>query len=199
MHPTQMVIELTQLHYNAIVQWKEQPILLTRDGFFKLVEENHAFNYQLWHEEDKARRDDMGFEFVYLAKRRIDHFNQQRNNRMEMMDEWLHQQLNPADPTQSHCPIHSETPGMIIDRLSILSLKQYHMALQTTRPDVDNTHRQTCQQKLMRIDAQRKQLSTCLQIFLQDIVNQTRTFNVYHQLKMYNDKTLNPELYGTPP
>ncbi len=195
MTPNEMIRQINTFHPEAIAQWKTHPITFEQIGFLKLVEHNHAFNYQLWHEEDKARRDDMGFEFVYLAKRKIDHFNQQRNNYMEQMDQWLLEQLNPAEPALNQCPIHSETPGMMIDRLSILSLKQYHMALQTIRTDVDANHLNTCQQKLGLIEKQRSQLSACLQQFLDEITTQKRTFILYHQLKMYNDKTLNPELY----
>lgn len=196
MNPEQLVIEIEALHRNTIIDWKKNPIQLKYVDFLKHVEENHAFNYQLWHEEDKARREDMGFEFVYQAKRHIDHFNQQRNNMMERMDQWLHTHLQPADPDVIPCPVHSETPGMIIDRLSILTLKHYHMALQTLREDVDETHRQHCRDKLTLIDNQRNQLLSCLQVFLQEILDKTRTFKLYHQLKMYNDKRLNPELYA---
>lgn len=196
MNPEQTMNEIGTLHHEAIIRWKQDGVQLHQTGFLKHVEDNHAFNYQLWHEEDKARREDMGFEFVYRAKRNIDHFNQQRNNCMEEMDQWLHVHLDPVDPAIIPCPVHSETPGMIIDRLSILSLKQYHMALQTTRHDVDEDHRQRCQDKLVLIDSQRCQLLQCLQGFLQDILDKQRTFKRYHQLKMYNDKQLNPELYA---
>lgn len=196
MNPEQLVIEIEALHRNTIIDWKKNPIQLKYVDFLKHVEENHAFNYQLWHEEDKARREDMGFEFVYQAKRHIDHFNQQRNNMMERMDQWLHTHLQPADPAVIPCPVHSETPGMIIDRLSILTLKHYHMALQTLREDVDEAHRQHCRDKLTLIDNQRNQLLSCLQVFLQEVLDKTRTFKLYHQLKMYNDKRLNPELYA---
>lgn len=196
MNPEQLIIEIDALHRNSIIDWKKNAIQLKQVDFLKYVEENHAFNYQLWHEEDKARREDMGFEFVYHAKRNIDHFNQQRNNYMEHMDKWLQVHLQPIDPTTSPCPVHSETPGMIIDRLSILTLKHYHMALQTVREDVDDTHRQNCRDKLTLIENQRNQLLSCLQIFLQEILDKTRTYRLYHQLKMYNDKRLNPELYA---
>src|SRR6187401_619449 len=122
---------ITSLHRQSIPQWKKTGVQLQQKDFYQLVEENHAFNYQLWHAEDRARREDMNFEFVYLAKREIDFCNQQRNNRMEAMDEWLYATLQPANHNQ--CPVNSESPGMIIDRLSILSLKSYHMALQTER------------------------------------------------------------------
>ena len=185
--------KITALQEDCLHLWKKDGVILNQTDFFRLVEENHAFNYQLWHAEDRARRDDMGFEFVYHAKREIDHCNQQRNNRMEAMDECLYNQLNPAKPTTS--PVHSETPGMMIDRLSILSLKAYHMALQVEREDVDTAHQQRCLSKLTTLNEQKKQLETCLHELLRDVANKTRTFRIYHQFKMYNDPTLNPQLY----
>ncbi|WP_298624313.1 DUF4254 domain-containing protein [uncultured Legionella sp.] len=184
---------ITDIHKNCIILWKASGIEYRHEQFFQLVEENHAFNYQLWHAEDRARRDDMGFEFVYQAKREIDSCNQQRNNRMEAMDEWLFRLLQPANP--SLCPVNSESPGMIIDRLSILSLKSYHMTLQTERTDVSEEHNKNCAQKLAVIHQQLDQLKLCLGQLLDEVGEKTRTFRVYHQFKMYNDPTLNPELY----
>lgn len=187
--------EITQLQDDAIVQWKKNGIQLTQQDILGLIEQNHACNYQLWLAEDRARRDDKGHEFVYLAKREIDDCNQRRNNFMEAIDAWFFKQLKPASP--SHCPVHSETPGMMIDRLSILALKAYHMGLQIERLEVSPEHRQTCQQKLEVIIQQRQQLRSCLDQLLDEIRHQTRTFRVYHQFKMYNDPMLNPELYRT--
>ena len=186
-------LAITTLHKERIIYWKSNGLVYEYQGFLQLVEQNHAFNYQLWHAEDKARREDMGFEWVYKAKREIDHFNQQRNNRMEAMDEFLFHALKPESPGQ--CPVNSESPGMIIDRLSILSLKAYHMALQTTREEVDEPHRAACRAKLEVIHQQREQLSLCLGALINDVLAKTRTFRVYHQFKMYNDPTVNPELY----
>jgi len=184
---------IISLHSKCITQWKSNGVALLHQGLYQLVEENHAFNYQLWHAEDRARRDDMGYEFVYQAKREIDSCNQQRNNRMEAMDEWLFNLLQPEKPTQ--CPVNSESPGMIIDRLSILSLKSYHMAIQTERHDVNEEHRTTCRDKLETICQQLEQLALCLKQLLDEVQTKKRTFRVYHQFKMYNDPSLNPELY----
>ncbi len=189
------VADITTLHHDCIINWKKTGIESQQQGFLMVVEDNHAFNYKLWHAEDRARREDMGFEFVYQAKREIDHCNQQRNNRMEAMDEWLFNALQPALPTT--CPVHSETPGMMIDRLSILALKAYHMALQVERIDVELLHKKSCLIKLNTIEQQQQQLQGCLHQLLEAVANKTRTFRVYHQLKMYNDPTLNPELYLT--
>lgn len=187
-------LTITALHSQCIVQWKAAGVTFQYKDFLQFVEENHAFNFQLWHAEDRARRDDMGYEFVYHAKREIDSCNQQRNNRMEAMDEWLFKKLNPA--SSEHCPVHSESPGMIIDRLSILSLKAYHMALQAERQDVNEEHRNTCAAKLQIIHQQLGQLTLCLEQLFHEIQNKSRTFRIYHQFKMYNDPSLNPELYS---
>ena len=187
------VNNIANLHRECIINWKKDGVHLNQAYFYRLVEENHAFNFQLWHAEDRARRDDMGHELVYHAKREIDHCNQQRNNRMESMDEWIFSHLQPASHT--HCPVHSETPGMMIDRLSIMSLKVYHMALQVEREDVNEDHRQKCLIKLNTIEEQQNQLLQCLDVLLVEVQQQTRTFRVYHQFKMYNDPSLNPELY----
>jgi hypothetical protein len=188
-----LVNDIDSLHRECIINWKKNGMKLQQNDFLKLVEENHAFNYQLWHAEDRARRDDLGHEMVYLAKREIDHCNQQRNNRMESMDEWLFTTLKPASHT--HCVVHSETPGMMIDRLSIMALKNWHMAQQTVREDADQEHRQRCLHKLHVIREQQQQLMFGLKQLLHEIVEGTRTFRMYHQFKMYNDVSLNPELY----
>lgn len=190
---TDLPSQITTLHEHATLLWKQSGVTLREKGFLRLAEENHSFNYQLWHAEDRARRDDKGYEFVYHAKREIDHCNQQRNNRMEEMDVWLYKTLSPSPHTD--CTVHSETPGMMIDRLSILALKAYHMALQTKRADVEPAHRDTCENKLAIIHEQQQQLTVCLSQLLEQIMNKTRTFRVYRQLKMYNDPALNPELY----
>ncbi|KTD76528.1 DUF4254 domain-containing protein [Legionella waltersii] len=184
---------ITDLHKQSIVHWKAQGVTYQKEAFLRLVEENHAFNFKLWHAEDRARREDMGFEFVYHAKREIDACNQQRNNRMEAMDEWLYMSLKPASP--ANCPVNSESPGMIIDRLSILSLKSYHMELQANRTEASDEHRANCAMKLEVIYQQLNQLSLCLKQLFDDVRTETRTFRVYHQFKMYNDPNLNPELY----
>lgn len=164
-------------------------------GFPALVAENHLRNFQLWHEEDVARRDDLGPERIRQAKRVIDRNNQERNNFIEKMDEGLVTALQPA-PASGTCPQNSETPGMIIDRLSILALKEYHMREETGRTDVGEEHRQNCTAKLNRIRVQRADLVHCLGELLVAVSSKTRTFGVYYQFKMYNDPALNPQLYG---
>lgn len=184
--------DIIELHKNRTELWHQQDIKITSSGFLRFVEENHQFNFMLWHEEDKARRDDMGFEYVYNAKRIVDRCNQQRNDRMEQMDTWVWENYKPL---QDDCQVNSETPGMMIDRLSILALKEFHMREQVEREDASYDHRLQCEHKLNVIHMQLSQLKQCLAELLTDITNHARTFRVYYQFKMYNDPNLNPQLY----
>jgi len=184
--------EITAMQDERTAAWHEREPAIAGEGLLTLAEENHWRNFALWHEEDKARRDDMGADFVYRAKRAIDGYNQQRNNFIEKMDEMLFAALGPfADGL----PMNSETPGMIIDRLSILSLKRFHMWEETVRTDADADHVAACRHKLAEIERQRADLSDALDALLADARRGARGFRVYYQFKMYNDPALNPQLY----
>ncbi|HXE42037.1 MAG TPA: DUF4254 domain-containing protein, partial [Candidatus Baltobacteraceae bacterium] len=125
-----MVDELVEHHVEWTIRWHEAATTPTTEIFWDAAERNHRMNFDLWHAEDIARRDDLGLESIRDAKRTIDRCNQSRNDAIEQMDVWLMQQLPPANPAS---PLHSETPSMILDRLSILSLKIYHMKIEANR------------------------------------------------------------------
>jgi hypothetical protein len=186
--------QIASLQTRLTALWHEIEPCAGSEGFDHLVQQNHYFNFMLWHEEDIARRDDLGSERVHQAKRAIDHYNQQRNNFIEEMDKVLVADLQPAE---SGCPKNSETPGMIIDRLSILALKEFHMREETQRADATDEHRGKCAEKLARITLQRSDLTQSLTELIDAIIVRTRSFAVYYQFKMYNDPALNPQLYGS--
>ncbi len=91
---------------------------------------------------------------------------------------------------------NSETIGAIVDRLSILSLKIFHMSLQTNRADATKIHRDTCVEKLKILKSQRYDLSVCLDDLVSDCIKGLRFFRQYKQFKMYNDPNLNPQIYS---
>jgi hypothetical protein len=84
----------------------------------------------------------------------------------------------------------------MIDRLSILALKIFHMRKQTRRPDASTAHIDTCRAKLQRLTAQRNDLACCLDQLLNEAQSGHAYFKVYRQFKMYNDPNLNPYLYA---
>jgi len=182
---------ITALQAELTDRWHHSQPTADGDEFLAIVVRNHLENFSLWHEEDIARCDHLGAERIRLAKRTIDGHNQRRNDLIEVMDRHI---VNSMKPPEAGCPFNSETPGMMIDRLSILALKQYHMQEEVDRTDASEEHRTKCNAKLKVICQQIQDLSTALTELFSEIQNGNRSFRVYFQFKMYNDTELNPEL-----
>ena len=185
------VSKITALQRSCTELWHRETPAASGEEFLDVVRRNHLENFSLWHEEDIARCDHLGAEWIRQAKRTIDFHNQRRNDLIEQMDRLLVADLRPRE---SGCPFNSETPGMMIDRLSILALKEYHMREETERSDASEEHRAACHRKLEVIQRQIQDLSTALTELLDEVRAGTRSFRVYFQFKMYNDTELNPEL-----
>lgn len=155
------------------------------------IARNHEHNMRLWAEEDLARRRQVTDAEIVANKRNIDVLNQARNDAIERIDDLLLSALGPiAQDTRSR--LNSETAGAMIDRLSIASLKRYHMAQQVLRTDVDRLHRDACQARLLRLEEQTTDLLACLETLLEDCAAGRARFKIYRQFKMYNDASLNP-------
>ena len=152
-------------------------------------------NYLLWHEEDKARRTDVDDSMIASVKRAIDGYNQQRNDLIEKLDEAILAEVTAIAPVSDAEAINSETPGSIVDRISITSLKIYHMDEDSRRDDIDEEHRQRSQHRLAVLKLQRFDLYSALQQLLADYQAGRKRMKLYRQFKMYNDPTLNPEVY----
>jgi hypothetical protein len=168
------------------------------DGAWQWIEANHRFNNLLWDEEDQARRRDVPDSAIAANKRAIDGYNQKRNDAIERIDEALLARLAGVVPAPDAWH-SSETAGSMIDRLSILALKMFHMRAQTERTDATPSHIATCTGKLERLALQRADLGRCLDTLLARAAGGTAFWRIYRQFKMYNDPTLNPWLYRQPP
>lgn len=167
---------------------------LAASGIWQWIAANHRYNTLLWNEEDKARRTDVEAAEIAASKRLIDQYNQQRNDAIEALDEAILTELSNVR-LATHARLNSETAGSMIDRLSILALKIFHMREQTVRTDASPSHIETCQKKLERLINQRQDLASCFDNLLAEAAQGRAYFKVYRQFKMYNDPTLNPYLY----
>ncbi len=163
------------------------------DALAAAIADNHQWNELLWRTEDQARRADVPDRHIVRAKRAIDRYNQRRNDAVERIDDALLSEFAGL-PCRPDARLHSETAGAMIDRLSILSLKIFHMQVQSTRHDASAEHLSDCGAKLQRLQAQRHDLADCLGQLLRDIESGDAYFKPYRQFKMYNDPNLNPWL-----
>ncbi|KPM49137.1 DUF4254 domain-containing protein [Jiulongibacter sediminis] len=147
-----------------------------------------------WHLEDIIRRDDISTEEFVLTKRKIDASNQNRTDKVEDIDELFYKVFSEVDRSEN-ARMNSETPGWLLDRLSILELKIYHFMEQAERKDADTEHRDKAAAKLEVLLQQENDLSICFNELMLDLSRGDKYMKMYKQMKMYNDPSLNPELY----
>ena len=147
-----------------------------------------------WTYEDIIRDPNINPENALVLKRKIDVSNQERTDIVENIDSYFLEKYKNVQ-VKLHAKINSESPAWAIDRLSILTLKIYHMKLEANRKDASEEHRNSCSEKLNILLQQREDLSVAIDDLLYDIANGNKYMKVYKQMKMYNDSKLNPILY----
>ena len=190
------VNSILKLQDDMVVRWHDREEDRPHEGIYGIICEQHSFNFKLWHQEDIARSPELPDGRIAQVKRTIDGLNQQRNDWIEKIDEWILANLSErrisAQPT---APLNTETPGSVIDRLSILSLRLYHLAEQTHRPEAAPDLLASLKKKLTIGLAQREDLSDSLADLIDDIYDGNKRHKTYRQMKMYNDSRLNPYIY----
>lgn len=146
-------------------------------------ETNHHWNAMLWAEEDLARRTKVSDSEIAQNKRNIDVFNQERNDSIRRMDQEVQRifalsnvVLNPNGR------LSSETPGQMLDRLSIMSLKIQAFV------NLDMPERASA------VIEQYDDLHDCLRRLLTGCIRGDERFKTYNAHKGYNSVETNPEL-----
>lgn len=164
-------------------------------SFEQLLYSKNWIDTVQWHLEDIIRDPNIDPAEGIKIKRRIDKSNQDRTDLVEKIDDWFLQEFGGVEPKPG-ARINSETPAWLLDRMSILLLKIYHMKEQTLRQDVSAEHIAKCNQKLGILLEQRNDMKLAFDELIEDIGSGARRFKVYRQMKMYNDASLNPILYA---
>lgn len=191
--------EITSLQDRCTAAWHvETPAVpASLAGFERVVAEQHLANFELWHAEDAARSPGATDQDIARVKRLIDSVNQRRNDLTEQCDRLLLDFLNRRNLPADGAELHSESPGLILDRLSILSLKVFHTQEEIDRPEAPLGHSKRNRERLCVLVEQRGDLASSLDRLWQQVLNRQRAFKLYRQLKMYNDPALNPAVYGS--
>lgn len=195
--------EIVRLQDRLTREWHEKPdapvdksSLGPEVEWLGLVAQQHRANFDLWHIEDKARTPGADDAEIARVKQGVDVTNQLRNDLIEALDRAMLQWMQERQLPNPAAALNSESPGLMIDRLSILSLKIYHTREEAERLNAPPGHAERNRDRLRILEEQRVDLSGCLDALWQETIAGTRRFKLYRQLKMYNDPTLNPAIYG---
>lgn len=141
-------------------------------------------NHRVWHHEDPCRS---GIpELIIQHKPLIDIHNQIRNDLIETIDNWVVWTIQHSMTTQSNQSVNTETVGSIIDRLSIMALKQYHTK---KLADMGN---QKAIDRVPYLEWQWQWLTRQFSMLINDVISGRRFIHVFRQYKMYNSPELNP-------
>ena len=160
---------------------------------FLLYKKNWIDTVQ-WHLEDIIRDPKIDPINGISLKRRIDKSNQERTDLVEKIDDYYLALFSKVEPKEA-ATLNTESPGWVVDRISILCLKIYHMNEQVIRNDVSAEHLNKCKNKLAVLLEQQEDISTAFDQLLTAYESGEKKIKVYRQMKMYNDDSLNPILY----
>jgi hypothetical protein len=139
-----------------------------------LVTELVVSNLAQWELEDVTRDPSASDEVVANAKKGIDRLNIGRHRLVEQIDAWIAAGLEqPAD-----APLATESPGMVLDRLSVLVIRRVRTESATARqPDYS--------ERLPELEARIKALSSALDSYVEELQAGTRQFLPYEHFKLY--------------
>jgi hypothetical protein len=188
---------IVELHETTVAQWHAQPVDNPYEGFLHWVCLEHQQNFRLWHQRDIACSPEVSNADLAAVKRTIDKLNQQRSDLIERLDAALIEALSAAEVRPApDAPMNTETPGSVIDRLSILALRLYHMEEQACRSDATDEHIAKVKARLEILHEQHHDLVGALRALLDDLFAGRKRLKLYRQFKTYNDPTMNPYLYA---
>ena len=166
---TGLLSAVRQFYASALAWHHEEPPAITESGGIAAKALRlHALNFDLWHHEDAVRRVGVDDHEVACRKRRIDDLNARRNSAIEDIDITLLERFSPK-PGAS---LRTDTPGSIVDRLSILTLRIQHAGRADSR-----------RSRLALLQEQHDDLFGGLEQFLIDLNAGTARFKVYRQFK----------------
>lgn len=175
-----LIIEWNKRYADQPFDWAKWVPHIAYGGCDMLSYKLHWANRQIWYYEDRCRS---GIDSeICECKPLIDKHNQLRNDTIEHIDELIIFEQEKCDNYVT------ETPGSIVDRLSILTLKEYHWKL------IQHNYAGRYADRIEIVEKQLAFLSEQLNLLQQDIVSGKRNFKLFKQLKMYNNPDTNPKM-----
>lgn len=155
------------------------------EGWARMVEHLQLINTFQWHEEDRSRAHDAGDAVLAAVKRSIDDSNRRRVQAVDRLDAVIHAGYSALGVIDPLAPLNSESPGSIIDRLSVLALKAWHAAEAVV--EAAPADRRAMQDRLAMLREQQRDLGQCLDELLLGIRQGRVGLKLYRQIKLYRD------------
>lgn len=121
------------------------------------------------------------------AKRAIDRLNSARHRFIEAIDRAVVRAISGG----GEAPLVTESPGMAVDRLSVLVIRLTSTEARATSGASDGG---LCAERLPRLREQLKALEESIDTLLDDLAMGHRRFVAYESLKLYG--TVDPERVG---
>lgn len=157
----------------------------------------HYKNFIIWHLEEGVRNEETPESQIVESQRHIDAHNLKRMQIIEQMDIWIDNVLTGAGiAPDDHAELNSETPGSIVDRLSILTLKIFHMYMHLQAPDLTDEQQDALRVRLSVLEEQRDDVANALDKLMLDLRQAKKKHKVYRQFKIYNDPSFPHEQYA---
>lgn len=196
MNPTSFVQKSFLLLDQATEEWHKKKSTIKNSSLYYKILLLHLYNFKIWHFEDKIRNPKAKLIAIAKLKKQIDLNNQKRNNQIEIIDRHFVDLLRKRNvKTLPNATGYTENPGSTLDRLSVLSLRIYHLKEELNRNSCEIDHKFQVKQKLTTLFEQKVALSGNFKYQLTNLFNGKARLSLFFAIKLYNSAKLNPEIY----
>ncbi len=151
----------------------------------KLILDLITTNKTIWDLEDIARMKELGFEKIASTKSDIDRHNQIRNDLIHSIDIVISDELSNTD-LQDVDKYYSESPGMLIDRLSIMFIRLRELNKILVILEDKDLEREYLE-KISIVQEQINLNGIFFDKFIHKVMNKEIYFKVQKAVKVYND------------
>jgi hypothetical protein len=139
-----------------------------------LVTELVRSNLAQWELEDVTRDPSASDEVVANAKRAIDRLNIGRHRLVAQIDAWIADGLEQS----ADAPFATESPGMVLDRLSVLVIRR-------VRTESATASQRDYSERLPELEARIDALSSAFDSYVEELQAGIRRFLPYEHFKLY--------------